>query len=249
MKTFLKIICICFICISLCDSVFAATPQNAVLVNQPVYHSMNFYVYKPDNLPKEWCVTYDGYLVYKNAKGVWFYGSNEKNGLLKTGYVVGSVIPSVVRLKPYNKNISNIAPILNSNPEKQIETMNFSTSPKVYTPPSSMSSNFSSRFTAVSLWNATVDRIGVIEKPAIPVAWKGENPEVIYAWNGAIWKQILPLKNSKPINTLKNSAYNLKKETIKTKMKWTDEDTYALSNYAASWGYQWLGNISLNDEF
>ena len=175
---------------------------------------------------------------------------------MKTGYVVGAVIPSVVRLKPYNKRISNIAPILNTNAASSSSSSssssntritNMNVTPRIYTPPSSFSENFSSRFTAVGLWGASVDRIGVLDKPAIPVAWKGDNPEIIYAWTGNLWTQLLPLKNSKAINTLRNAAYDLKREATKTRMKWTDDDTHALSNYAASWGYEWLGVIKLSE--
>ena len=247
MKNYLKIFFAVFFIYALTNN-NAMAAQDSMLVKQPVYQSMSFYVYRPSNLPKDWFVTYDGYLVYKNHKGIWFYGSNEKNGILKTEFIVGSVIPSVVRLKPYNKKISNVAPILSSPEAKKLENINLNTTPRVYTPPSSLSENFSSRFVSVGLWRSSVDRIGVIEKPAIPVAWKGDNPEVIYAWTGVIWQQILPRKDAKPINALKNYAYNLKKDIIKTKMKWTDNDTFALSNYAASWGYEWLGVISLNQD-
>ncbi len=162
----------------------------------------------------------------------------------------------VVRLKPYNKRISNIAPILNTNAASSSSSSssssntritNMNVTPRIYTPPSSFSENFSSRFTAVGLWGASVDRIGVLDKPAIPVAWKGDNPEIIYAWTGNLWTQLLPLKNSKAINTLRNAAYDLKREATKTRMKWTDDDTHALSNYAASWGYEWLGVIKLSE--
>ena len=81
-------------------------------VTQPAYHNMKFHVYKPVNVPKDFYVTFDGYLVYRNSKGVWLYGSAEKSGIVKTDYVVGAVIPSVVKLKPYNAKISSVAPIL-----------------------------------------------------------------------------------------------------------------------------------------
>ena len=251
MRKFAKIFFAFGICVLSGKFAFAAQP---ILVTQPVYQSMQFYVYKPENLPSDWRVTYDGYLVYKDRDGVWYYGSDE--GLLKTGYVVGAVIPSVVRLKPYNKRISNIAPILNTNAASSSSSSssssntritNMNVTPRIYTPPSSFSENFSSRFTAVGLWGASVDRIGVLDKPAIPVAWKGDNPEIIYAWTGNLWTQLLPLKNSKAINTLRNAAYDLKREATKTRMKWTDDDTHALSNYAASWGYEWLGVIKLSE--
>ena len=90
----------------------AFSAERAIQVTQPAYHNMQFYVYKPVNVPRDFYVTFDGYLVYRNSNGVWLYGSAEKGGITKTDYVVGAVIPSVVQLKPYNVHISSVAPIV-----------------------------------------------------------------------------------------------------------------------------------------
>ncbi|MEA3284793.1 MAG: hypothetical protein U9Q00_07490 [Synergistota bacterium] len=46
------------------SSGFAATYiAEPVLVTQPVYDGMSFYVYRPYNMPAGWFVTYDGYPV------------------------------------------------------------------------------------------------------------------------------------------------------------------------------------------
>ena len=88
-----------------------SSSTNSILVNQPAYHNMNFHVYKPADVPGEYYVTYDGYLVYKADRGIWYYASNNSTGIMKTSYVVGSVIPSVVKLRPYDKNRASVAPI------------------------------------------------------------------------------------------------------------------------------------------
>ncbi|PIE55602.1 MAG: hypothetical protein CSA35_00100 [Dethiosulfovibrio peptidovorans] len=41
-----------------------------VLVTQPVYDGMSFYVYRPYNMPAGWFVTYDGYPV-SQLEGRW----------------------------------------------------------------------------------------------------------------------------------------------------------------------------------
>ena len=111
--------------------------EKAILVTQPAYHSMSFYVYKPVNVPRDFYVTFDGYLVYKNSRGVWNYGSAEKGGVVKTDYVVGAVIPSVVRLKPYNVKISSVAPILGTD-RAETGTQTTAKSPRlIYMPPAS----------------------------------------------------------------------------------------------------------------
>lgn len=229
----------------LCDSSFAS---DSMLVRQPAYHSMSFYVHKPANLPRDFYVTYDGYLVYKNERGIWHYGSAEKNGIIRTGYVVGSVIPSVVRLKPYNTRISSVAPILNTPPAKSDRV--------IYTPPESTLYREAkapkwagdSSFMAIGKWQKSVDRIGVTSGLSIPVAWKGNYPEAIYAWTGRRWKQLDSNgKHITAISTLRRELYDLTVEINRTNaLHWTNEDSRILAQYANQWGYQWAGIVILN---
>ncbi len=58
-------------------SVVLASPAEArvyvaepLLVVQPSYAGMQFYVYRPYNMPKNWYVTFDGSPVTKNRDGV-----------------------------------------------------------------------------------------------------------------------------------------------------------------------------------
>ena len=243
----------------------ALCAERAIQVTQPAYHSMKFYVYKPVNVPKDFYVTFDGYLVYKNAKGVWLYGSAEKGGITKTDFVVGAVIPSVVKLKPYNVKISSVAPILGSRgadtgtPPPQISDR------IVYMPPASGLALYGTRelspnnpdwtqnsnFMAIGNWHSTVDRIGVINQPLTPVAWKSDMPEVIYAWTGLQWKQI----DSKGAHLtaksmLRRELYDISKYIRRVNMlRWTEDDTHVLSQYAVMWGYKWMGLIFLSKEY
>ena len=252
-----------------------AIPKDAILVNQPAYHSMNFYVYKPANIPNEFFATYDGYLVYKNEKEIWHYASAENNGIIKTDFVVGAVIPSVVKLKPYNAKISSVAPVLGS-PElytntTQIQKTEF---PKilepvsrriVYTPPSSASELYrpvifspnatdwtqNSNFMAIGKWQKSIDKIGVLDRPEIPVAWKGDYPEVVYAWTGLQWRQMSARgKNISALSTIRRGIYGLTVHTKKLNiLSWSDDDSHVLSQYAMMWGYQWLGKIIIGREY
>ena len=243
--------------------------EKALKVTQPAYRSMSFYVYKPVNVPRDFYVTFDGYLVYKDAKGVWCYGSADTSGITKTGYVVGSVLPYVVKLRPYDVKISSVAPILHSNrvidppaapnirPESKSDRI-------VYMPPEMYSEVYSSRpvspnasdwtqnsnFMAVGKWQKSVTKMGIISRPKIPVAWKGECPEVIYAWNGLKWLQISSKsKNSTAKQTLRREIYDLTVNANRTnRLHWTDDDSYVLAQYSAMWGYEWLGQIILGRE-
>ena len=248
----------------------ALCAEKAIRVNQPAYHSMNFYVYKPGNLPKDFYVTFDGYLVYKDAKGVWHYGSAEKGGITKTGYVVGSVLPQVVKLKPYNVKISSVAPVLGSNrvvdpPADPRRPPELKSNRVVYMPTEMYTEIYSSKsltpnapdwtqnssFMAVEKWQKSVDRIGVIYRPKIPVAWKGDFPEVVYAWNDMNWIQ-LNSKNpgSSAKSILRRELYDLTvSHNRNSRLLWTDDDTHILAQYSAMWGYQWAGQIILGRDY
>ena len=244
----------------------ASSAERALRVNQPAYRSMNFYVYKPGNLPRDFYVTFDGYLVYKGAKGVWYYGSAEKTGLIKTGYVVGSVLPQVVRLKPYNVKISSVAPILGSNrvidppatPESKPDRVVYmppNIHPELYThatmTPNNPDWTQNSNFMAAGKWQKSIDRMGVLYRPKIPIAWKGDFPEVVYAWTGENWRQLsakVPHSNVRSI--LRRELYDLTVYTHKVnRLRWTEDDSHILAQYAAMWGYEWAGEILLGRDF
>lgn len=256
---------------------FSAATGSPLLVSQPAYNSMSFYVYKPAGLAGDFYVTYDGYLVYKDVSGIWYYGSSKGGIYTKTQYVVGSVIPSVVGLGPWNGRVATVAPILPQNSasyippspptftgtpvQPQITQLNTSGA-AVYVPPSSIGGvavlpqtsypavqsqlSLNTNFMAISRWSSTVDRIGVLSKPAIPVAWKGDYPDVVYAWNGQNWKQLNAKGRKRPLNIIRRGIYDLTVETNKLNLlQWSNNDSYVLSQYAAMWGYQWLGQIVL----
>ncbi len=233
-----RVVLTCFMLVTVMSSFASAAP---LLVSQPAYDAMKFYVYKPEGsnkkIPRDFYLTYDGYLVYKNARGVWLYGdAGNGNGkrITKTNYVVGAVAPSTVGIEPYNKNMSTVAPVLNLegsegvDKTKRVVQTDWTQNPD---------------FVAVSKWSKSVDKIGIINKPLIPVAWKGEHPEVIYAWAGTAWHQITPRKWEEPKNTIRRNMHNLTMITNKNDIKWQDADSAILEQYATYWGYQWLGEL------
>ena len=251
----------------------ASSAEKAIRVNQPAYYSMNFYVYKPVNVPKDFYVTFDGYLVYRDSKGVWYYGSAEKSGIVKTGYVVGSVLPSVVRLKPYNTKISSVAPILGSSkvidppsllnvrpdskadrmilvPPERYNEVYYSKRPSSFSPHASDWTQ-NSNFLAAGKWQKSITKMGVLYRPNMPVAWKGDFPEVVYVWTGMEWKQIsAKTRNANARSILRREIYDLTVYTNKiNRLNWTDDDTYVLAHYAAMWGYEWVGEIILGRDF
>ena len=240
--------------------------ERTMRVRQPAYKSMYFHVRKPANLPRDFYVTFDGYLVYKGAKGVWYYASAEKSGLTKTGYVVGSVLPQVVRLKPYNVRISSVAPILGSSrvieppkPEESKSDRVVYMPPEIYNQlynpavltPHAQDWTRNSNFMAIGRWQKSVNKMGVLSRSNIPVAWRGNHPAAVYAWTGENWFQLnakSPHLTAERI--LRDELHKLitHKNRI-NRLQWTEDDTHVLAQYAAMWGYEWVGQIIIGREF
>ena len=241
--------------------------EKAIRVNQPVYHMMRFYVYRPKRLPRGFYATFDGYLVYKGAKGVWFYASSEKNGITKTDYVVGSVLPQIVNIKPYDAEISSVAPVVKSNPVTANPAMNPDSKSNrvVYMPPQMQTELYkpliltpnaadwtqNSNFMAIGKWQKSVNKIGVLYRPKIPIAWKGDFPEVVYAWTGQNWYQLTAKESYLTARKiLRREMYDLTVYTNKlNRLQWTEDDSHVLAQYAAMWGYEWVGQIILGRDY
>ena len=254
----------------------------AIYVEQPSYHSMNFYVYKPANVPGDFYVTYDGYLVYRDINGVWKYGVSNGNAYTKTDFVVGSVIPSVAGITLWDRQgrvvpnaVSNGYVVHNSVPAivythpssvpvvtapvtvpaPVVTTPVVTHAPVVVPAPAPVTQavvipqtqwSLNANFMAISRWRNSVDRIGVLDRPAMPVAWKGENPRVVYAWNGLTWKQLNAGSIRRPLNIIRRDIYDLTVEANRINLlNWTSNDSFVLAQYAAIWGYRWLGLITV----
>lgn len=287
MKNMLKICAVLMIL-----AAASAACAQPVLINQPAYDGMRFYVYRPYNIPEGWYSTYDGYPVFKNWNGVWFYGSTHGSTIVPTSYVVGSVVPSVVGLVPWTAvpsalpmpmvttvpaggfmpapvrgitsvpaglvpaSVSHVlpstaAPVIQPQPIVSVATppapvtevplTTVVPSMPVYVPEWSSNPNF----LAIGRWEKSVDCIGVLRRPALPVAWKGRYPKVVYAWTGTTWYQITCREYERPIDALRRELYEITCMANRNNAKWHDEDMALLPQYAAVWGYEWMGQIVL----
>lgn len=241
-----RLIILIFLLIALAASPALSAERGAdrpILVSQPAYKGMQFYVYRPENMPdnsQDWFLTYDGYPVYRNWNGVWLYGRFDGNGFVPTAHVVGSIVPSSAGLVPWGESPAAplVAPgaVVNLNQLNSVNNYN-------YVNTAEWANN--SQFTAIGGWGKSVDRIGVLTKPYAPVAWKGDKPEVIYIWTGQTWYQLFNAKKIRVADILRNKIYDLTVRVNKSGVKWRDNDTPALSRLAGSWGYRWLGHITL----
>ena len=224
-----------------------------VLVTQPSYAGMRFYVYQPYNMPKNWYATFDGYPVVKNGDGVWVYGTYAGPNLIPTHYVVGSVVPSMAGLSPYTEHVQISS--ISSLPQLVTQTLPMVTDEvevvhHSYPYPHAMTMStyvpdwlFNSRFMALGKWKDSVDRVGVLHRVNIPVAWHGNYPKVIYAWNGYMWHQMLAREGESPNRVLKNNLYTLTKQTKHNGFVWYKADMPLLAQQAGQWGYYWMGEV------
>ncbi|MBP9027875.1 MAG: hypothetical protein KBF46_01330 [Aminivibrio sp.] len=236
------------------SSVYVVEP---VLVNQPAYAGMNFYVYRPYNLPEGWYLTFDGYPVARTSSGVWVYGAMSGNGLVQTAFIVGSVNPATLPLAQYPvpaavASVSQVQVLPLAGTPNQVRPQqpiapSLSSSGGMLLPMYIPSWSTNSSFNAVGSWNRLVDRMGILDTPRVPIAWKGDRPKAIYAWTGRSWYQMVSSSTDIPEKAseiLKGHLYSLTRMVHGNNMRWLDSDTPLLAHQAAVWGYLWMGRIS-----
>ncbi len=220
-----------------------------LLVPQSPYAGMTFYVYRPYNMPKDWYITLDGYPVHKNADGMWVYGTAEGPNLVATNYVVGSIVPSTAGITKWVSDVQVSELRKLPNPEMlEVRQKGFTRSQmaggknySTYIP----DWTFSPAFMAIGNWKGTVDRMGVLNNPAVPVAWNGASPKVIYVWTGSSWHQVDTGESRSPVRSLRREYSKLRKLVRESGFKWYAQDVPILAQQAKGWGYYWLGEISI----
>ncbi len=224
--------------------VYVAEP---LLVAQPSYAGMQFYVYRPYNMPANWYATFDGYPVIKNKDGVWVYGTYSGPNLTPTNYIVGSVIPSMAGLSPYTRSVQISS--TQSLPQSMPLTVARQPVSTARVPAGGANSTyvpdwfFNARFMALGSWKTSVDRVGILHKPAVPVAWRGSSPRVLYAWNGRSWYQMTAREGERPVDVLRNNLYALTRMVNQNRFMWYEADMPVLSQQAAEWGFYWMGEV------
>lgn len=236
---------------------FVAEP---VLVAQPAYAGMSFYAYRPYDVPPGWFVTFDGYPITRNGSNIWVYGTYQGSALVPTSYVVGSINPvslPLVQYAGYAKVSSTQSvpltplpvPLATTSivgmPVDAIAPAPVCTIPPTYVPEWATLSSF----TSIGAWNRLVDRMGILEKPRTPIAWKGDWPEVLFVWTGRSWYQIKARSDMRepPSEMIKGHLYSLMRMINTNSFVWKDMDSAVLANQAAVWGYLWMGRIAPAD--
>jgi hypothetical protein len=244
----------------------AACAVEPLLTTQPVYGGTRFYVYRPQGLPPNWYTTYDSYPVWKNNDGIWYYGIYDGATLVPTSYAVGSVIPSSVGITPYvaGRGVYRVplqeAPPAGA-PIYAAPVMSAPASGPAFAPspnpvPAAVAPVYveapewmwDPQFMMLGMWKENVDRVGILRKPAVPVAWKGDLPQVIYAWTGASWHQMVPRDGQRPGDVLKNQLYSLTRLANRKGETWGEPEVAFLAQQATAWGFAWIGELNVLPE-
>ena len=218
-----------------------------LLVPESPYAGMTFYVYKPYNMPDGWYITLDGYPVKKNPDGMWVYGTSEGPNLVATNYVVGSVIPSMAGLTKWISD-AQISELRKLPSEEMLTVKQHSFTRSQMAQGKKYSTyipdwTFRADFMSIGNWKGTVDKMGVLDSPAVPVAWKGSSPKVLYVWVGTGWHQINVRESQKTVNALVHENIKIRKLLRQTDFQWYEQDMPILAQQAKAWGYYWLGEI------
>lgn len=219
--------------------IYVAEPR---LVQQAPYAGMQFYVYRPYNMPEGWHLTFDGYAVKQTKQNVWVYGTFQGNSLVETVYVVGSVNPGLAGLVPYTGDGMVSSTIrADSLLAEQPKTLGRGVGKAVYIPDWSVNP----QFLAIANWRKLIDRVGILHKINMPVAWSGERPKTIYAWTGEDWYQMNAEAGDREVDTLRRNLYALTKIRNKTHFQWHAEDTPVLIERVNRWGFYWMGEVTV----
>lgn len=113
------------------------------------------------------------------------------------------------------------------------------------------------RFQEISRWRHRVDRIGILEKPRVPIAWRGDRPSFIFVWTGKEWARINGRKvlirgnilgrstTEKASSSLRRTREEIEQFLTENGFVWYEADTPALASQAAHWRYAWADTVRL----
>ena len=113
------------------------------------------------------------------------------------------------------------------------------------------------RFQEISRWRHRVDRIGILEKPRVPIAWRGDRPSVIFLWTGKEWARINGRRvlirgnilgrstTEKASSSLRRTREEIEQFLTEKGFVWHEADTPALASQTAHWRYAWADTVRL----
>ncbi len=214
-------------------------PGEVFPVIQPLPGGCLFYVHRPESFPEGWFATLEGYPVRVLAGGTWVFGFATPLGWRSTACLVGTLDPAAVGIVPMTSpktlppGLPSPLQVRNNAPEDGIGELRL---------PGWAQND---RFREVASWRSTVDRMGVLMKPPVVLAWKGEAPSVVHAWTGGDWLSLSPRPGEDLDHLLARHLYTLSQLLHRNAVVWGGTDTTLLMASCTSWGYLWSGVLAL----
>lgn len=212
------------------------------LVQQKLLNDFSFYVYRPSFLPSPWYLTLEGFPVVQLPHGLWVFGfapkpAEEPHICYVTGFVVGSVSPLRLGLTP-------LAPPYVFPQEESFLSPAFGGIPAQAAFPRHVPSWVEDpMFLDIAARRDVVDRMGILASLSLPVAWKGDNPSLLFVWTGKDWYHLEVRDTENFGGALHRGRYTLVRLANRNALMWSDWDTAFLAGTAISWGYAWMGMV------
>ena len=216
-------------------------PGELFPVSQPLpAEGIAFYIHRPKDFPEGWFATLEGYPVRVLSGGEWVFGFPTPQGWRSTGCMVGTLDPTAVGMVAVTSPVSCPWGLPGPPPRRLAEGGMLR--PVAVTMPAWVQN---ARFREVASWRSTVDRVGVLVKLPVVLAWKGETPGVVHAWTGKDWLSLTPRPGEDLDHLLARHLYTFTQLLHQSAVLWTGEDTAVLAAQCTSWGYRWSGVLAL----
>ena len=105
----------------------------------------------------------------------------------------------------------------------------------------------SEKFAEIGRWRFRVDRMGIMQEPRVPVAWKGTRPYEVYFWTGWEWARISRRAPKERFDAiLKRASGDIASIIEGEGLPWDENDTPALAAAASLMRYMWVGDVDFN---
>lgn len=121
-----------------------------------------------------------------------------------------------------------------------------------YEPARTVAWQQSEKFQEISRWRFRVDRMGILEEPRVPIAWKGSHPYEVYFWTGGEWarvrRQRAAYEHQETYDDILAHAKASIEEVLNARAyRWNERDTPSLAANASLMRYKWIGDVGLAD--
>jgi hypothetical protein len=106
----------------------------------------------------------------------------------------------------------------------------------------------SEKWNEIGRWRYNVDRMGILKKPRVPIAWKGNRPSEVYFWTGRQWALVRRERFRERFDSvLYRARGDLMTVVTREGLQWNESDTPSLAAAASIMRYMWIGDVDLDE--